>query len=39
MAVKKEGEKFRCAKCGNEVEVIKSGGGTLVCCGDPMDLI
>lgn len=34
----KVGEKYVCALCGNEVEVTKSGGGTLVCCGQPMDL-
>ena len=27
---------FKCAKCGNIVEVMHVGGGTLVCCGDPM---
>ena len=36
MGVKKEGEKYLCAICGNEVEVIKVGGGELVCCGQPM---
>ncbi|HOR01761.1 MAG TPA: desulfoferrodoxin FeS4 iron-binding domain-containing protein [Candidatus Woesebacteria bacterium] len=36
MAVKKVGEKYFCTKCGNEVEVTKAGGGTLVCCGEPM---
>lgn len=37
MAVLNEGEKFVCAICGNEVEVTKVGGGTLVCCGQDMD--
>lgn len=27
---------FRCEICGNLVEVILSGGGELVCCGQPM---
>jgi desulfoferrodoxin-like iron-binding protein len=37
VAVKEIGEKFRCTVCGNEVEVTKVGGGTLVCCGKPME--
>lgn len=39
MAVQNAGEKYRCAICGNEVEVTKAGGGTLVCCGQNMDLV
>ncbi len=39
MPVKKEGEKYRCNVCGNEVVVTKAGGGELVCCGQPMELI
>ena len=27
---------YRCALCGNIVEVLHVGGGTLVCCGQPM---
>ncbi len=27
---------YRCEICGNLVEVILSGGGELVCCGQPM---
>lgn len=27
---------FKCEHCGNMVELIKAGGGTIVCCGDPM---
>ncbi|MGQ9543623.1 MAG: desulfoferrodoxin FeS4 iron-binding domain-containing protein [Candidatus Bathyarchaeia archaeon] len=38
MGVKKVDEKYRCKICGNEVIVIKVGGGTLVCCGQPMEL-
>lgn len=30
---------FRCEICGNMVALIKSGGGTLVCCGQEMTLL
>jgi len=39
MAVEKEGEKYRCNICGNEVVVTKVGGGTLVCCGEDREKI
>jgi desulfoferrodoxin-like iron-binding protein len=39
MAVKQEGEKYHCNVCGNEVVVTKVGGGTLVCCGQEMELL
>jgi desulfoferrodoxin-like iron-binding protein len=39
MAVKNISEKYRCNVCGNEVVVTKVGGGTLVCCGQDMELI
>jgi desulfoferrodoxin-like iron-binding protein len=39
MAVERVGEKYRCNVCGNEVEVTKAGGGTLVCCGEDMELV
>jgi len=39
MGVKNVGEKYRCNVCGNEVTVTKVGGGTLVCCGEEMELI
>ncbi|MBT4511377.1 MAG: desulfoferrodoxin FeS4 iron-binding domain-containing protein [Chloroflexi bacterium] len=39
MAVKSEGEKYKCNICGNEVVVTKAGGGALVCCGKNMQLI
>ena len=39
MGVKKVGEKYFCDICGNEVVVTKAGGGELVCCGEPMQLI
>ena len=37
MAVEQIGETYRCNVCGNEVEVTKVGGGTLVCCGQDME--
>ncbi|MDP8253226.1 MAG: desulfoferrodoxin FeS4 iron-binding domain-containing protein [Candidatus Kaelpia aquatica] len=37
MEVKEVGEKYRCNVCGNEVAVIKVGGGELVCCNQPME--
>lgn len=30
-------EVYRCNTCGIMVEVLKSGVGTLVCCGNPME--
>lgn len=39
MVVRQKGEVYRCNTCGNEVKVIYVGGGTLVCCGKPMELI
>ncbi len=30
---------FKCSVCGNIIEVVHAGGGTLVCCGKDMDLI
>ncbi len=30
---------YRCLICGNIVEVLNSGAGTLVCCGQPMNLL
>lgn len=39
MAVKNINERYRCNVCGNEVVVTKVGGGTLVCCGQDMELI
>jgi len=38
MAVKQKGEVYKCSVCGNIVEVLYAGGGTLVCCGKPMEL-
>jgi len=39
MAVEHYGEVFQCKICGNKVEVIEVGGGTLVCCGKEMKSI
>ena len=30
---------YRCEKCGNIVEVLNAGDGTLVCCGADMTLL
>lgn len=32
-------EVYKCEICGNIVEVIHLGGGTLVCCGEEMKLM
>jgi len=29
---------YKCEVCGNIVDVLHAGGGTLVCCGQPMKL-
>ncbi|MBN2383451.1 desulfoferrodoxin [bacterium] len=31
-------EIYKCSICGNIVEVVHAGKGTLVCCGEPMIL-
>jgi superoxide reductase len=31
-------EIYKCSICGNIVEVVHSGGGSLVCCGQEMNL-
>lgn len=31
-------EIYKCSICGNIVEVLHTGAGQLVCCGQPMDL-
>ena len=31
-------EVYKCEKCGNIVEVLHGGAGTLVCCGESMKL-
>jgi superoxide reductase len=30
---------YKCEVCGNIVELVHSGGGQLVCCGQPMKLL
>ncbi|MGE5329621.1 MAG: desulfoferrodoxin [Deltaproteobacteria bacterium] len=30
---------YKCAVCGNIIEIIHVGGGQLVCCGQPMTLM
>ena len=30
---------YKCNTCGNIVEVLREGGGELVCCGEPMKLL
>ena len=30
---------YKCNICGNTVKVLHAGGGELVCCGQPMELI
>jgi superoxide reductase len=32
-------EVYKCDECGNIVEVLHEGGGTLVCCGEDMTLM
>ena len=35
----KRSQIYRCNICGNIVEVLNPGAGTLVCCGKPMELL
>ena len=35
----KRNEVYKCNVCGNIVEVLYAGGGTLVCCGEEMELL
>jgi desulfoferrodoxin-like iron-binding protein len=37
--VSKAGEVYKCEICGNVVVVREVGGGELVCCGEPMQLM
>jgi desulfoferrodoxin-like iron-binding protein len=34
-----KGDQFKCAICGNVVELVEVGGGPLVCCGEPMEKV
>jgi desulfoferrodoxin-like iron-binding protein len=38
-SVQNVGEVYKCSICGNVVEVKEVGGGELVCCGEPMELV
>lgn len=33
------GEVYYCELCGNRVQVMEAGKGTLVCCGEDMLLV
>jgi len=35
----KKNEVYKCPLCGNIIEVVHTGAGGLVCCGQPMDLM
>lgn len=37
--INRVGDKFRYNICGEVVEVIEVGGGELICCGKPMNLV
>ena len=39
MTVEKIGLVYKCSICGNIVEILQVGGGELVCCGQPMNLL
>lgn len=39
MNVKNKNEVYKCAICGNIVEVLHVGGSELICCGQPMNLM
>jgi len=39
MNVSKKIQVYKCNICGNIVEVLHVGGGELVCCGQPMELL
>ncbi len=39
MGVNNKLEVYKCEICGNIVEVLRVGGGELVCCGQPMKLL
>jgi desulfoferrodoxin-like iron-binding protein len=37
--VTEEGQVYVCKICGNKVKVLEAGAGTLVCCGQDMNLV
>jgi superoxide reductase len=39
MVAAEKGRMYKCNVCGNIVEVLYSGKGELVCCGQPMQLL
>ncbi len=39
MPVEHYGEIYRCRVCGNKVEVVEVGGGTLSCCKKEMQIV
>jgi superoxide reductase len=39
MGVTAQKQVYKCNVCGNSVEVLFVGGGELVCCGQPMQLL
>ncbi|HSW38894.1 MAG TPA: desulfoferrodoxin FeS4 iron-binding domain-containing protein [Acidobacteriota bacterium] len=32
------GKRYKCEKCGAEVIITRAGSGTVICCGQPMEL-
>ena len=34
----KVGKRYVCKKCGSEFIVTRPGDGTIICCGQPMEL-
>ena len=32
------GKRYQCSKCGAECMVTRGGNGTIVCCGQPMEI-
>jgi desulfoferrodoxin-like iron-binding protein len=34
-----KGQVYICEICGNKVQVMEAGAGTLVCCGQDMNLV
>jgi superoxide reductase len=39
MNVEKINQIYKCNVCGNIIEVVNIGGGELVCCGQPIELM
>lgn len=32
------GKRYLCNKCGAEVIITRGGNGTIMCCGEPMEI-